>query len=88
MNILFTQNAWEEYCYWQDNDKKIISKIRDLLSQIQRTPFQGIGNPEGLRNNLKGYWSRRITREHRIVYKVDGIKPNQVLTVVQLRYHY
>ena len=88
MNILFTQNAWEEYCYWQDNDKKIISKIRDLLTQIQRTPFQGIGNPEALRNNLKGYWSRRITREHRIVYKVEGKKPNQVLTVVQLRFHY
>jgi len=88
MKILFSEHAWEDYCYWQDNDVKISIKIRSLLEQIRRTPFHGIGSPEALKHDLKGYWSRRITREHRIIYKVSGTKPNQTLIVIQLRYHY
>jgi toxin YoeB len=72
MNIIFTKNAWEDYLSWQKEDKKILRKINELIKAIQRTPFEGIGKPEPLKYDLTGLWSRRIDREHRLVYKVES----------------
>jgi toxin YoeB len=68
MNFEFTNKAWEDFTYWIDNDKDIIEKIRELLKAIKQDPFKGIGKPEALKFDLKGYWSRRITGEHRLFY--------------------
>lgn len=84
MEIVFIEQAWEDYLYWQAHDKKILKKINKLLKEIDRNPFEGIGAPEPLKHNLSGYWSRRISLEHRLVYR---IKDSQ-LVVVQCRYHY
>ena len=84
MNVTFTENAWEDYLYWQKTDKKIVQKINELTKSIQRTPFEGIGKPEPLKFDLAGYWSRRIDREHRLVYQV--VK-NELL-IIACRYHY
>jgi toxin YoeB len=84
MKLVFSENAWEEYLYWQKTDKKVLSRINDLLCDIQRNRYQGIGKPEPLRNNLAGWWSRRIDAEHRIVYKVE----TNSLFIAQVRYHY
>lgn len=84
MNIVFSNQAWEEYLYWSSTDKKIFKKINTLIKECQRTPFEGIGKPEPLRNELSGWWSRRIDREHRLVYRVkDG-----ALEIAQSRHHY
>lgn len=84
MIVSFAEQAWEDYLYWQANDKKALRRINELIKEISRTPFEGKGDPEPLRHNWSGYWSRRIDREHRIVYKVsDG-----EIIVVQCRYHY
>ena len=88
MKIEFTRKAMSDYYYWQDNDKKICERIKTLLEQIKQSPFQGIGCPEALKHDLKGYWSRRINLEYRLVYKVEGKRPNQIITVIQVRYHY
>lgn len=84
MNVTFTENAWEDYLYWQKTDKKIVQKINELTKSIQRTPFEGIGKPEPLKFDLAGYWSRRIDREHRLVYQ---IVENELL-IIACRYHY
>jgi len=88
MQTAFTDNAWEEYLYWQTNDSDTLQRVSDLIKEIKREPFKGTGKPEPLKGNLAGYWSRRITGEHRLVYRVSGSKPNQVLTIIQLRFHY
>ena len=89
MDISFTPNAWEEFEYWLDNDQDIVARIKDLIKSIRQDPFKGIGKPEPLRYDLKGYWSRRITGEHRIVYKVSGAKGvDQRCIIVQCRFHY
>ena len=84
MNLLFSPQAWEDYLYWQQADKKLIRRINDLLKDIVGSPYEGIGKPEPLRHALAGFWSRRITDEHRLVYRIKG----QNLEIVQLRYHY
>ena len=84
MTITFSDDAWEDYLYWQRTDPKILKRINTLIKEIQRTPFEGIGKPEALKHGFSGYWSRRITDEHRIIYKAE---PNSLL-VAQLRYHY
>lgn len=84
MIVSFAEQAWEDYLYWQTTDKKALRRVNELIKEISRTPFEGKGDPEPLRHNWSGYWSRRIDREHRIVYKVaDG-----EIVVVQCRYHY
>jgi toxin YoeB len=88
MTIAFTRTGWEDYEYWQQNDQDNVEKINKLIKEIQRDPFRGTGKPEALRGNLAGYWSRRITGEHRLVYKVEGTKPKQILTIIQARFHY
>ena len=83
-----TSTGWEDYTYWQQNDIDTFEKINELIREIKRDPFKGFGKPEPLRGNLAAWWSRRITGEHRLVYKVDGTKPNQTLTIIQTRFHY
>ena len=84
MEIIFQKEAWEDYLYRQQADKKVLRKINTLIKAIIRDPFEGIGNPEPLKHNLSGYWSRRITLEHRLVYRIL----NNQLRIVQCRYHY
>ncbi len=84
MNLLWTDDSWEEYMYWQAHDKKILKRINTLLKDIKRSPFDGIGKPEALRFELAGCWSRRITSEHRLVYKVQETN----IIVISCRYHY
>jgi toxin YoeB len=88
VKLLWTHEAWEDYLYWQTNDPKILQKINDLIKDIGRTPFRGIGKPEPLRHKFAGWWSRRITGEHRLVYRVSGKVAEQVLEIAQCRYHY
>ncbi len=84
MNIVFTLNGWEDFTYWQGTDKKMIRKINELIRDTLRHTFEGIGKPEPLKGNLSGWWSRRITQEHRLVYKVE----NDQLIINQCRKHY
>jgi toxin YoeB len=84
VKLVFSERAWEEYLYWQKQDRKILDRINKMISEIKREPFSGIGKPEPLKHALSGYLSRRITDEHRIVYKVQG----DALHIAQLRYHY
>jgi len=84
MRIVFAERAWEDYLYWQKNDKRMLHRINSLIKEIVRTPFAGKGKPEALRENLSGYWSRRISLEHRLLYKVD----DTAVYIVQCRFHY
>ncbi|GAA4776687.1 MULTISPECIES: Txe/YoeB family addiction module toxin [Flavobacterium] len=89
MNIDFTKNGWEDFEYWIENDASIVVKIKDLMMSIKQDPFKGLGKPEPLRYDLKGFWSRRITDEHRLVYKVTGTKgTDQRCIILQCRFHY
>jgi toxin YoeB len=89
MNFEFTVNGWEDFEYWMDNDLDVSEKLRALLKDISRNPFQGIGKPEPLKFDLKGYWSRRISGEHRLVYKIEGSKgKDQKCIILQCRFHY
>ncbi len=82
--LAWTQEAWTDYLYWQSQDKKTLKRINKLIKDAQRTPFYGIGKPEPLKENLSGFWSRRIDHSNRLVYAVDD---NQ-LTIISCRYHY
>jgi toxin YoeB len=84
VNILFTEDAWEDYLYWQQTDKQTLKKINQLLKEIQRTPFTGTGKPEPLKHQLQGCWSRRIDSEHRLVYEIT----NNTLHVIGCCFHY
>ncbi len=84
MKYIFVDESWEDYLFWQKSDKKIVSKINDLLKDISRNPFSGIGKPEQLKYKYKGYWSRRIDGEHRLIYKV---KEDEIL-IAKCRFHY
>lgn len=84
MKLIFAEQPWEDYLHWQETDKKMQKRINALIKETTRTPFEGTGKPEGLKHALAGYWSRRITDEHRMVYKADG----DSLLIAQLRYHY
>jgi len=83
-SLVFHNKAWEDYLYWQDNDKRVLKKINMLLKETLRDPFRGTGKPEPLVGNLTGFWSRRINREHRIIYKVFE---DQII-VAKCRHHY
>lgn len=84
MKLVFSEHAWEDYLFWQRADKKILQRINQLIKNIQHSPFEGIGKPEPLKHTLSGYWSRRITDEHRLVYKIGS----EEQFIAQLRYHY
>jgi toxin YoeB len=89
MNIEFTEIAWEDYSFWIDNDESVVSKIKELIHAIIKDPFKRIGKPEPLKFGLKGFWSRRISGEHRLVYRISGTKGiNQKCMIVQCRLHY
>ncbi|MCO5949178.1 Txe/YoeB family addiction module toxin [Mucilaginibacter flavidus] len=84
MKIVFLDQGWEDYLYWQTTDKATLKKINSLLKEIERMPFEGSGKPEPLKHNLAGWWSRRINLEHRLVYKID----EKSIVILQCRYHY
>lgn len=88
MKIVFSRHAWEDYLYWQQFDVEMLRRINDLIRDASRSPFQGIGKPEPLRNSLRGWWSRRINREHRLVYRVQGEGDEQRLEIAACRFHY
>ncbi|MEO5372810.1 MAG: Txe/YoeB family addiction module toxin [Alphaproteobacteria bacterium] len=88
MNLLWTRQAWGDYLYWQTTDKAILRKINDLIRDVTRQPFAGLGKPEPLRGTLAGWWSRRITGDHRLVYRVSGNGTDQRVEIAQCRYHY
>lgn len=84
MNLIFSPQAWDDYTYWQETNPKMVSRINLLLKEIIRSPYSGIGKPEPLKHALRGYWSRRIDSEHRIVYRaIEG-----GILIAQLRFHY
>ena len=84
MNKVFSDNAWEEYTSWLKEDKKVLKRINELIKDIERNKFKGIGKPEPLKHQLAGYWSRRITDEHRLIYSIDG----ENINIISCRYHY
>jgi toxin YoeB len=84
MKIIFLDQAWEDYLYWQNIDKSILKKMNSLLKEIERMPFEGSGKPEPLKHNLAGWWSRRINLEHRLIYQID----KEAIVILQCRYHY
>lgn len=84
MKLLWAQEAWEDYLYWQQTDKSTLKKINSLIKEIMRTPFEGSGKPEPLKHNLAGFWSRRITQEHRLVYAIA----DDEVQIASCRYHY
>ena len=84
MNLTWTHTTWKEYVEWQDIDRKMVRKINELIKECLRTPFEGIGKPEPLKNELSGYWSRRITAEHRLVYETT----KESICIIQCKYHY
>jgi toxin YoeB len=88
MRIAWTANAWDDYLHWQLTDQKIMGSINDLIKDIKRDPFKGLGKPEPLKHSLQGFWSRRITQEDRLVYRVSGKGESQQLEIIQCRYHY
>jgi toxin YoeB len=89
MDIVFTPNVWEDMGYWIGMDLDAVKRIKELIKSIQQDPFKGLGKPEPLKYDLKGYWSRRITDEHRLVYKVSGSKGvDQKCIIIQCRFHY
>ena len=88
MNLLWTEEAWEDYLYWQNADKDVLRKVNDLIKDAKRDPFKGLGKPEPLKESLKGWWSRRITGEHRLIYRVIGKGQSQQIEISQCRYHY
>jgi len=84
MKLLFAERAWEDYLYWQKYDRKMVERINRLIHEVTRTPYEGTGKPEPLKREMTGWWSRRITEEHRMVYRVS----DDALEISQLRYHY
>ncbi len=84
MKLIFSERAWEDYLYWQSADAKLLTRLNNLIKECSRTPFQGTGKPEPLRGPLAGWWSRRLTSEHRLVYRAT----DEGLQIAQCRYHY
>jgi toxin YoeB len=84
MKLTFTPSAWEDYLWFQDHDRKLLKRINSLIKDTLRSPFEGIGKPEPLKADLAGYWSRRVTEEHRLIYAAT----EEELTIVACRYHY
>ncbi|MGF9563744.1 Txe/YoeB family addiction module toxin [Neorhizobium sp. JUb45] len=88
MKLVWTLNAWDDYEFWQKNDPKIVEKINELIRSAKRTPFAGPGKPEPLKGDLTGFWSRRISGEHRFVYRMAGSGDDQRLEILQCSFHY
>ena len=89
MNVQFSRTAWDQYLEWQSENEKTVERINDLIKAIQRDPFKGIGKLEPLRQNLKGFWSRRISKVHRIVYRIVGTPESvQRIEILTCKFHY
>jgi toxin YoeB len=88
MKLAWTRQGWEDYLHWQEADRKILVLVNALTKDTMRHPFQGLGKPEPLKHALKGWWSRRITGDHRLVYRVSGKDDAQTLEIAACRYHY
>ncbi|WP_460273259.1 Txe/YoeB family addiction module toxin [Celeribacter sp. ULVN23_4] len=88
MKHVFSDEAWEDYLHWQANDPRVLARVNGLIKECQRHAFQGTGKPEPLKGDLKGWWSRRITCEDRLVYRGSGSGAAQALQIAQMRYHY
>jgi toxin YoeB len=88
MRLVFSSQSWSEYLFWQEYDRKIRVRVNDLIKETMRTPFTGMGRPEPLVGDMKGFWSRRITQEHRFVYRVIGKGDEQSLEIAACRFHY
>jgi toxin YoeB len=88
VRLVFAERAWEDYLHWQATDPNVLDRLNGLIRECQRTPFRGTGKPEPLRGDLQGWWSRRITLEDRLVYRVSGKGAAQTLEIAQCRYHY
>lgn len=88
MKIVWTEDAWEDYLHWQASDPDTLRRVNALIKDVHRMPFEGIGKPEPLKNQLKGWWSRRITGSHRLVYRVHGKGDEQALEILACRWHY
>ena len=88
MKLVFAGPAWEDYLHWQENDRQLLLRVNKLLEECRRSPFRGMGKPEPLKGEYSGWWSRRITDEHRLVYRIVGKAPDQALEIAQCRYHY
>ena len=84
MKYTFVDESWEDYLYWQQTDRKILKKINELLKDISRYPYSGLGKPEALKYKYKGYWSRSITKEHRLIYRVK----DEEIHIAKCRFHY
>ncbi len=88
MRVSFTPDGWRDYLHWVENDRRVLSVLNRLIEDVRRQPFSGLGKPEPLKGELAGWWSRRITAEHRLVYRVEGRKDDQQMIIIQCRYHY
>jgi toxin YoeB len=88
MKVAFHATAWAHYLHWQANDPKTLARVSALIEDIRRSPFRGLGKPEPLRENLTGWWSRRISDEHRLVYRVAGSGEGQHIEILSCRHHY
>ena len=84
MKLIWSDNAWDDYLYWQENDKKMVKRINNLIKDIKRTPYSGLGKPEPLKHNWSGYWSRRISQGDRLIYKFT----DDAILIAQARFHY
>lgn len=84
MRVAFTPQAWEDYEFWQKTDRRIVKRLHELIRDIRRSPFEGIGKPEALKHGLAGCWSRRVSEEHRLVYRIE----DGAVVLLQMRYHY
>jgi len=88
VRLVFADQAWEDYLYWQTSDTNVLERVNGLIQECMRSPFKGTGKPEPLRGDLKGWWSRRVTLEDRLAYRVTGTGAGQQLEIAQCRYHY
>jgi toxin YoeB len=88
VRLLWTSQGWEDFEHWLDHDPAVAERVRALLKDLRRTPFQGLGKPEPLKGAFQGFWSRRITQEHRLVYAVEGAGEDRRAIILQCRYHY
>lgn len=88
MKLAFSEASWRDYLHWQEHDRAILGRVNELIRDTCRSPFKGIGKPEPLRDDLKGWWSRRITGEHRFVYRITGSGDRQELEILTCRFHY
>jgi toxin YoeB len=88
VKVVFSDEGWEDYLHWVENDPKILERLNALIEECRRSPFKGRGKPEPLKQDMKGWWSRRITGEDRLVYRVEGKGRAQALEIIQCRFHY